>query len=84
MDYSQLTDDEFFRPAEPKDLPPFPPEESEFIEIHNAPTPNGGDLSIAYFYDIERRPCKRKDAAFMNIVEYLNDGTRINEYYGKL
>lgn len=84
IDFSKMTDDEFFRPADPKDLPPFPPEENECIEIHRHKTPSGGDLSIAYFYDENGTPCPRNMAHRMNIVEYKNDGTRVNECYGVL
>ncbi len=84
IDYSNMTIEEFLKPADTKDLPPFPPQENECIEIHHNPTPSGGDLSIAYFFNKDHRPCKRSQAAYMNIVEYKNDGTRINEHYGKL
>ena len=84
IDYSKMTLKEMLKPVPKEDLPPFPPEENECIEIHRNPTPNGGDLSIAYFYDKENNPCKREEAAYMNIVEYKNDGTRINESYGAM
>ena len=81
IDFSKMTDEEFFSPA-PKE--PFPPQENECIEIHRHKTPSGGDLSIAYFYDKNGTPCSRANAHHMNIVEYKNDGTRINEHYGAL
>lgn len=84
IDFNKMTDEEFFRPAEPESVQPFPPKESEFIEIHRHKTPSGGDLSIAYFYDKDGVPCSRDKAHHMNIVEYKNDGTRINEFYGVL
>jgi len=42
------------------------------------PTPSGGDYSVAYYYDKDHRPCKKKDAYFVKIVEYKADGTSIN------
>ena len=63
--------------AETNKLAPDP----RFTERQDEPTPSGGDYSIAYFYDVERRPCKRENAEYINIIEYKNDGTRINETY---
>lgn len=63
---------------------PFPPVDDEFCESHINPTPNGGDYSTAYFYDAEGRPCKKADAAYMNIVEYKRGGIRVNESYGEM
>ena len=60
------------------------PKDTEFTETHKGPTPSGGAYSTAYFYDEEGCPCKREEASFMNIVEYLADGTRINETYGMM
>ncbi len=60
------------------------PKETEFTETHKGPTPSGGAYSTAYFYDEDSCPCKREEASFMNIVEYLADGTRINETYGMM
>lgn len=61
---------------------PFPPEENGYFEVHWGLTPNGGDLSIGYFYDKFRRPCKEEDMAYMNIIEYLKDGTFVQSYAG--
>ena len=83
-DYSKMTLEEMLKPAPKEDLPPFPPEESEYIQIDRNQTPSGGDLSIAYFYDKEHNPCKKENAAYINVVEYKNDGTRINEFYGAI
>ena len=58
-----------------------PEPDPRFTERQDEPTPSGGDYSIAYFYDVERRPCKRENAEYINIIEYKNDGTRINETY---
>ena len=60
----------------------FPPEENEFMEIHYHKTPSGGDLSISYFYDKEKRPCRKENMAYMDIVEYKKDGTYLNCHYG--
>ena len=63
---------------------PFPPEDDEFCESHVHPTPNGGDYSTAYFYDKEGHPCRKEDAAYMNIVEFKRGGERVNEFYGDM
>lgn len=47
-------------------------------------TPSGGDYSVAYFYDKDGNPCPKRKAVRMNIVEYTNDGVRVNEAYGFL
>lgn len=60
------------------------PEDTEFSETHIHKTPNGGDFSTAFFYDKDGNPCKKEQAAFMNIVEYTKDRTRINESYGSI
>ena len=81
-DYEKMTLEEMLAPAKDSELHSFPPEENEFMEIDRNPTPSGGDLSIAYFFDKDGHRCTREKAVRMNIVEYLNDGTRINEHYG--
>ena len=53
-----------------------------FAERHDVKTPNGGDYSVAYFYDKDGLPCEKKKAKHMNIVEYKKNGERINEFYG--
>lgn len=63
---------------------PFPPEDDEFCESHVHPTPNGGDYSTAYFYDKEGHPCRKADAAYVNIVEFKRGGERVNESYGEV
>jgi hypothetical protein len=55
-----------------------------FSEKHVHKTPSGGDYSIAYYYDADRNPCEKARAKFVNIVEYTNEGNRINETYGQL
>lgn len=44
----------------------------------DGPTPNGGDYSIAYYYDEQNRPCKKAVAYLVNIVEYTKDGEYVN------
>ena len=60
------------------------PKDTEFSESHIGPTPSGGAYSTAFFYDEQRRPCRREKASYMNIVEYSAEGNRINEHYGLL
>lgn len=79
IDFSKMSLEEMLAPAEQE---PFPPKESESCEVHLHKTPSGGDLSVAYFFDENGHSCPRNKAKRMNIVEYLKDGTRINESYG--
>lgn len=44
-------------------------------------TPNGGDYSVAYYFDGDGNPCPKQNAKSVNIVEYSGDGRRINETY---
>ena len=83
-DYSKMTLEEMLKPAPKEDLPPFPPEENEFMEISYGAKPGGGDLSIAYFYNKDNIPCRKEEAAYINIVVYKKDGTRVNEFYGAM
>lgn len=53
-------------------------------ERHDVKTPNGGDFSVAYFFDKDGLPCPKKKAKYMNIVEYTKNWERINEFYGSL
>lgn len=85
MDNKQMrTLEDLSQPISAEELPPFPPEESEFCEVHWHDTPSGGDLSVAYFFDKEGNKCSRANAYTMNIIEYTKDGVRVNEHYGIL
>ena len=53
-----------------------------YTERRNHPTPNGGDYSIAFYYDEEHNPCTREEAWYINIVEYTADGEKNYEHYG--
>ena len=55
-----------------------------FTERGDGPTINGGAYSIAYYYDHEGNPCKKESAARVNIVEYTENGERLNETYALL
>lgn len=57
------------------------PESTDITEVHNGKTPNGGDYSVAHFYDANGNPCKRDVAKRINIVEYTKDGVQVNECY---
>lgn len=57
------------------------PESTDVAEVHRGKTPNGGDYSVAYFYDADGNPCKRDAAKRINFVEYTKDGIRVNECY---
>ncbi len=53
-----------------------------FTEKQTGSTPNGGDYCIAYYYDADHNPCIKEEASYVNIVEYTNDGKRVDECYG--
>ena len=55
-----------------------------YMERSDNPTPNGGDYSIAYYYNEDGELCEKKNAARVNIVEYKKGGVRINETYALL
>ena len=80
---STMTFEELTHCSNPK-ADPFPPVDDEFCESHVAPTPNGGDYSTAYFYDADGNPCRKQDAAYMNVVEFKRGGERVNESYGSI
>ena len=84
-----MSDAEFFRRLDEfvghvDSKKPFEPVESEFNEIHWGPTPNGGDLSIGFFYDKDHIPCRKEDAVEIHIHEYTKDGRFIQETLGFL
>lgn len=58
-----------------------PKRDNRFTEIHYGETINGGAYSVAYYYDKEGNPCRKAEAASVNIVEYSKSGERINENY---
>ena len=63
---------------------PEPKADPRFTERSDGPTPCGGDYSIAYYYDKNGLPCEKKDADFVNIVEYKEGTIRVNEHYASL
>lgn len=58
--------------------------DARFTETHYGKTINGGAYSVAYYYDKEGNPCRKAKAASVNIVEYSQNGERINENYAQL
>ncbi len=48
----------------------------------DGPTPNGGDYSIASYFDKDGIPCNRNKAFKMIIEEFKKDGTSIHRTYG--
>lgn len=55
--------------------------DDRYTERGDGPTINGGAYSIAYYYDHEGNPCKKENAVRVNIVEYTENGERLNETY---
>ncbi len=79
-EFERLLDEVAGERAENVTLQPDP----RFTETAYGKTPNGGDYSVAYYYDSSGSPCVKSEAATVNIVEYTKDGDRINECYGVL
>ncbi len=52
-----------------------------FTETRYGPTPSGGAYSTAYYYDADGQPCEKAKAKSVNIIEYSEDGGRVNESY---
>ena len=52
-----------------------------YTEREDGLTINGGAYSIAYYYDQDGNPCRKEDASKVNIVEYTENGERLNETY---
>lgn len=83
-----MTDNEFERlldnvAGEKVDNPTQKPD-PRFTERQDGATPNGGDYSVAYYYDKDGNPCPKKQAVAVNIIEFTNSGRRVNETYGLL
>lgn len=55
-----------------------------FTKTIQGRTPNGGAYSTAYYYDKDGQPCVKAKAKSVNIVEFSEEGERINETYGVL
>lgn len=47
----------------------------------DAPTPNGGDYSVAHFRDGSGSPCAKADAIQIEIVEFRADGSEVMRTY---
>lgn len=58
--------------------------DARYTERGDGPTINGGAYSIAYYYDQQGNPCLKEEAARVNIVEYTENGERLNETYALL
>ena len=55
-----------------------------FTETLYGETINGGAYSVAYYYDKKCNPCRKAEAASVNIIEYGKNGERVNENYAQL
>ena len=78
--FEKLLDEVAGERAENVTLQPDP----RFTETSYGATPNGGSYSVAYYHDKEGNPCPKEKATSVNIVEYTEEGERINETYGIL
>ncbi len=56
--------------------------QNEYTEKIDGPTPNGGDYSVASYFDINGIPCNKNKAFKMVIEEFKKDGTSIYRTYG--
>ncbi len=59
-----------------------PKPDPRYTETIQGRTPNGGTYSTAYYYDKDGHPCPKENAKSVHIVEFSEDGERINENYG--
>jgi len=50
----------------------------------NSPTPNGGDYSIARYYDHRDMPAKKNKAKKVIITEYSGDDKVVFTTYGEI
>lgn len=53
-----------------------------YTETIQGRTPSGGAYSTAYYYDKDGRPCLKAKAKSVHIIEFSENGDRINENYG--
>lgn len=51
------------------------------LSFDDGPTQSGGAYSTAYYYDADGLPCGKAKAKSVNIIEYSEDGKRVNESY---
>lgn len=79
-EFEKLLDDVAGERAEGVEQKPDP----RYTETVFGKTINGGAYSVAYYYDKQGNPCRKGRAASVNIVEYTNDGERLNETYAHL
>ena len=79
-EFEKLLDEVAGERAENVTLQPDP----RYTETVMGKTINGGDYSVAYYYDANGHPCTKSEATAVNIVEYTKDGGFVNECYGIL
>lgn len=79
-EFEKLLDEVAGERAENVPLQPDP----RYTETVMGKTINGGDYSVAYYYDSNGNPCTKSEATAVNIVEYTKDGGFVNECYGIL
>lgn len=82
-----MSDDEWDRLREEVAGPRAEPIELVFdprcSESADGPTPSGGAYSVAFYYN-DDGPCPKAEATRVNIIEFSEDGRRINETYALL
>lgn len=79
-EFEKLLDEVAGERAERPEQKPDP----RFTEKTIGRTPSGGAYAVAYYYDNEGNPCPKAQAARVNIIEYSEDGKRLNETYAVL
>lgn len=54
---------------------------TKFYQRVDEPTPSGGAYSIMYFFSNDKTPTNRKNAKFVEVVEYDDEDNEINRSY---
>jgi hypothetical protein len=79
-EFEQLLNEAAGERAENVEMKPDP----RYTETRQGRTPNGGAYSTAYYYDEDGEPCPKAKAKSVHIVEFDENGERVNENYGIL
>ncbi len=77
-EFERMLDEAAGERAEKVECKPDP----RYTETMRGRTPNGGAYSTAYYYDKDGHPCPKAKAKSVHIIEFTENGERINENYG--
>lgn len=57
------------------------PHSTDFTEVRIGRTPAGGAYSVAYFYNADFVPCKKRNAVHVSVVEFSGEGDYLDETF---